>query len=209
MTQITNNNLRDRTTNWSPDGTKIAFTCDRGGDLDVCVVTLSNKSEVNLTATSQADDAIPIWHPSGQKIAFRSNRSGNNEIYVMNADGTNVQRLTQNSAEDLGPAWSPDGNQIAFSSTRDGNSEIYVMNADGSGQTRITNTPYNEDDIDWNFIKFATTPEEPGDPQLIRLTLVKMHCMFLHPGMTAILVRGHSLLKRLQRQTTLHQKEIL
>ncbi len=47
-------------------------------------------------------------------IAFHSNRDGNSEIYVMNADGTNPTRLTDNPAEDILPAWSPDGRKIAF-----------------------------------------------------------------------------------------------
>jgi WD40 repeat protein len=74
------------------------------------------------------------------KIAFTSNRDGNDEIYVMNADGTGVTRLTDNPASDQQPAWSPDGSRIAFTSTRDGTFEIYVMNADGTGVTRLTTT---------------------------------------------------------------------
>ena len=74
------------------------------------------------------------------RIAFTSNRDGNDEIYVMNADGTGVTRLTDNPASDQQPAWSPDGSRIAFTSNRDGNFDIYVMNADGTGVTRLTTT---------------------------------------------------------------------
>jgi Tol biopolymer transport system component len=79
-------------------------------------------------------------HPT-DKIVFTSTRDGNNEIYVMDADGTNVTRLTTNPAYDVGPVWSPDGSKIAFVSDRDGDEEIYVMNADGSNQTRLTTSP--------------------------------------------------------------------
>ena len=70
----------------------------------------------------------------GSKIAFRSFRDGNEEIYVMNADGTNQTRLTNNAAIDTEPSFSPDGSKIAFQSNRDGHKDLYVMNADGSGQ---------------------------------------------------------------------------
>jgi Tol biopolymer transport system component len=72
------------------------------------------------------------------KIVFSSNRDGNEEIYTMNPDGSNVTRLTNNSANDQYPSWSADGTKIVFDSNRDGNFEIYVMDADGSNQTRLT-----------------------------------------------------------------------
>jgi Tol biopolymer transport system component len=72
-----------------------------------------------------------------------STRDGNAEIYVMNADGSNVRRLTSDSSIDDDPAWSPDGTKIAFVSNRDrDNGDIYVMNADGSGQTRLSFSGY-------------------------------------------------------------------
>lgn len=73
------------------------------------------------------------------KIVFSSARDGNEEIYTMNPDGSNVTRLTNNSANDQYPSWSADGTKIVFDSNRDGNFEIYVMDADGSNQTRLTN----------------------------------------------------------------------
>jgi uncharacterized repeat protein (TIGR01451 family) len=78
---------------------------------------------------------------NGARIAFESTRDGNSEIYVMNADGTGVVRLTDNSATDAAPSFSLDGSRIVFTSLRDGNSEVYVMNADGSNQIRLTNNP--------------------------------------------------------------------
>jgi Tol biopolymer transport system component len=67
------------------------------------------------------------------KIAFVSNRDGNSEIYVMNPDGSEQTRLTNNPEEDVDPAWSPDGRRIAFARKH----RIFVMNADGSGETQL------------------------------------------------------------------------
>src|SRR5437667_4644701 len=101
---------------------------------------------VCATSFDGIEPAVALAQSSGAassvqgKIAFTSNRDGNDEIYVMNADGTGVTRLTNDPASDQQPAWSPDGSRIAFTSNRDGNFDIYVMNADGSGVTRLTTT---------------------------------------------------------------------
>jgi len=83
-------------------------------------------------------------------VAFVSDREGNREIYVMDADGSNQTRLTNNESSDEWPAWSPDGRKIAFVSRRDGNEEIYVMSLDGSNQTNLTNHPADASYPDWS-----------------------------------------------------------
>jgi TolB protein len=80
------------------------------------------------------------WSPDGRHIAFASKKDGNAAIYVMDADGSNVNKLTNSVDNDYDPAWSPDGKSIAFVSDRDGTSQIYVMSADGNNQGRITNS---------------------------------------------------------------------
>jgi len=88
---------------------------------------------------------------SDTKIAFVSARDGSQEVYVMNADGTNPTRLTNNNAaDDLEISWSPDGTKIAFRSKRDGNNEIYVMNADGTDQVNLTNHPMSDYGVSWS-----------------------------------------------------------
>ena len=84
------------------------------------------------------------------KIAFTSTRDGNYEIYVMNADGTEQTRLTNNDADDFDPFYSVDGKKIVFWTNRDGNYEIYVMNADGTEQTRLTNNVYSDEQPSWS-----------------------------------------------------------
>ena len=85
-----------------------------------------------------------------QLIAYSSDQDGDFEIWLMNADGSNQLKLTENHAMDISPAWSPDGSRIAFISNRDGNDEIYVMNADGRGTHRLTNTDARESFPAWS-----------------------------------------------------------
>ena len=79
---------------------------------------------------------------------FVSSRDGDAEIFLMSADGTDIQQLTLNDAFDVGPSWSPDGTQILFNSTRDAEEdEIYTMNADGTDLRRLTES---EEAADFN-----------------------------------------------------------
>ena len=86
------------------------------------------------------------------QIAFQSDRDGAWQIYVMDADGGNQHRLTNNPNDDWHPVWSPDGKRIAFMSERDGHvingrptPEIYVMDADGGNPQNLTNSPFFKD----------------------------------------------------------------
>ena len=88
--------------------------------------------------------------PDGERIAFFSDRDGNFEIYVMNADGTGVSRLTDEPGADALPAWSPDGERIVFVSDRSGNEEIFVMNADGTAVEQLTDDPADDVEPAWS-----------------------------------------------------------
>ena len=79
------------------------------------------------------------------KIAFISARDGNSEIYVMNADGTEQKRLTNNDGDDGPFSWSPDGSKICYVSEQVGFVGVYIMDADGTHQKLLTQIRDNEE----------------------------------------------------------------
>ncbi|MCB8981701.1 MAG: PD40 domain-containing protein [Ardenticatenaceae bacterium] len=74
-------------------------------------------------------------------LVFTSERDGNWEIYRMDADGSNVVRLTDTDISEGGADWSPDGRSVVFWSRRDGNADVYVMGADGRDPRNIAYDP--------------------------------------------------------------------
>jgi TolB protein len=78
------------------------------------------------------------WSPDGTRVAFSSSKDGNPEIYVMDRDGSRVERLTDHPGIDVSPTWSPTGREIAFTSDRSGSPQIYVMDSEGLNLARIS-----------------------------------------------------------------------
>jgi Tol biopolymer transport system component len=153
LLQATFNTTVDYGPAWSPDGKKIAFASDRGGDYDIYAMVDMDPSTND--ATSLTNNAVidysPDWSPSSRKIAFHRAGRGDSEIYVMKEDGSAQKRLTKNAVDDHSPAWSPNGKKIAYTSYRGGDLDIFVMNPDGSRQKNRTNNAAPADDWapDW------------------------------------------------------------
>ena len=89
--------------------------------------------------------ANSVYGQEKNRILFGSDRDGTPEIYVMDADGANLVRLTTDAWVQILPvtevtslAWSPDGTKIAFIANRGGDRRIFVMNADGTDLVRLT-----------------------------------------------------------------------
>jgi TolB protein len=120
----------------------------------------------------------PAWSPDGKQIAFAGNRSGAYEIYVVNADGSGLRRLTRTPRHKSSdwPDWSPDGRRIVFASDRDGDDEIYVMDADGGDVRQLTHNTDYDSDPDWSpdgkLIAFSSDRKRNSKPAIVNSTAV-------------------------------------
>lgn len=85
----------------------------------------------------------PVAAGTTGRIAFTSDRGGNTDIYLMDMDGSNQIRLTNDTGVDNTPMFSPDGQKIAFFSNRSGTYQAYTMNWDGSAVQPVPNTQCN------------------------------------------------------------------
>jgi Tol biopolymer transport system component/uncharacterized protein YjdB/plastocyanin len=132
---------------------------DRPGTGYTLVATAAGVAS-DTSAAFDIAPANPPPPPGVSRFAFTSYRDdptmNRAEIYVMNADGSGVQRATYTTPADRsnhGPAWSPDGTRLAFTSDRAdqfANHDVFVMNADGSGLTRIVDDPVGANSPAWS-----------------------------------------------------------
>ena len=149
---------------------QIAFLSDRDGNPEIYVMDTDGNNQHRLT-NNHNDDWSPSWSPDGKRIVFFSNRDGHvhakhgwstYDIYVMDVDGGNLQKLTENPNDDRDPSWSPDGKRIAFCSVREGhfNFEIYVMDTNGGNQQNLTNNRHDDCCPSWLNSPFSVSPAD-------------------------------------------------
>lgn len=128
---------------WSPDGSQIAFNCNRYPDeedtYEIYVMRADGAFPTRLTYISffmGEFEAVPVWSPDGSKLAFRSGRDGNNDIHIMNVDGSDRTNVTHDTTDNYDPVWRPDGLGVTFVSAvhNPGSTryDLWFTNTDGT-----------------------------------------------------------------------------
>ena len=128
---------------FSPDGTQVMLSMERGGNSDIFKMQLSTRQLTRLT-DDPAIDVSPTMSPDGRRIAFTSDRGGAAQIYVMSADGSGQKRITFGEGRYQTPVWSPRGDLIAFTRQYQGRFYIGVIRPDGTGERLLTESYLDE-----------------------------------------------------------------
>jgi TolB protein len=148
----------------SPDGSRIVFTSMRDGDLEIYTMSADGSDVRRLTNTPGYDGGA-FFSPDGTKIVYRARhpetaeeladyrrllaqnliRPSKLDIYMMDADGSNRRRITDNGAANFAPFWTPDGKRLIFSSNlhnvKGRNFDLFLIGADGTGIEQVTHHP--------------------------------------------------------------------
>jgi TolB protein len=129
------------TPRWSPDASRIAFTCFAPNlgltSAQICMYSLDTGKLVSFPRF-RGTNITPAWSPDGSQIVFSSSMQGNPELYVTDVNGGRPKRLTIANGASMSPSWNPKtGQTIAFVSDRGGTPQLYMMNSDGTSTTKL------------------------------------------------------------------------
>ncbi len=164
LTRIFSSPVYDGEATLAPGGETIVFTSARDGDLDIYTMK-ADGSDVRKLTDEVGYDGGPFFNADGTKIVYRAHhptdpravadyqrllaqgliRPTTLDIWVMDADGSNKTRLTNNGAANFGPFFHPSGDRVIFSSNmhdpRGRDFDLYLIGTDGTGLERVTTHP--------------------------------------------------------------------
>src|SRR6266568_1427241 len=103
---------------FSPDGRYFAIAAKRKDRDDLVILDVKKDKEVRRIRVPLNGLTTPSWSPDGKRLVFTGYDGGLSDLFIVNADGSNLHRLTNDKYADLEPSWSPDGKTIAFTTDR-------------------------------------------------------------------------------------------
>ena len=153
-----------------PASESIAYVAFDAGTLRWSLFTMmadgSSARRIQVALPGEANH--PSWSPDGSRLAFDVQEDADTEIYVVDADGSNLSRLTSTAGWNFMPAWSPDGSKIAYVHASESNHDIWLMDANGSNPVRLTHGPDFDLHPSWSpdAGKLAFESNRTGGPEI-------------------------------------------
>jgi len=153
---------------FSPDGKWMAYVSGRYGNPHIFRASLAwdGDSKVRVTGDQRLTyagwwNATPAWSPESDKIAFAGydRETDRFDLFMMNPDGTSLERMTLRVGDNERPTWSPNGQMIMFQSNRveggpgKGVNQLWIMNRDGGQQRRINTGLYEAQTPIWGPVQ--------------------------------------------------------
>ncbi|MBI4721196.1 MAG: PD40 domain-containing protein [Chitinivibrionia bacterium] len=133
----------------SPDGEYIAFFSDRGGLMDIYLMSALDGKVVRKLVSGYRSNRFESLHffsssisfsPDGSMIAFVAKSKGRDVVYlVRTGDGKIAKQLDVHADQLLAPAWSPDGNSIVLTAVLRGQTDLVLIDAERGTYKRLTN----------------------------------------------------------------------
>jgi serine/threonine protein kinase/Tol biopolymer transport system component len=153
----------DITPQYSPDGSKVAFSSERQGPSEIWVCDSEGGNLVQVTSL-ETFSGTPRWFPDGSQLAFDQQTDGQADIYVVDTSGGAPRRLTDDPSDDVVPSVSADGQSVLFASRRTGlRWEIWRVPATGGEPVQVTHEggfmPFESPD--GRFVYYQGPPAEP------------------------------------------------
>ena len=168
----------------SPDNTRLAFSSLGRDGWAIKMYSLELGRMVSFPGGSAGGSNFsPAWSSDGSRVAFSSSRTGDSEIWVADASGSNLHRITSLAGANVAPVWNPRTNtQLAFVGGRTNEPQIYTMGEDGSNIQRLTDSGYAVSPswapngalltFSWNR-KYG--PGDPGGQDIYVFEIASMH----------------------------------
>jgi Tol biopolymer transport system component len=155
--RLTRGNSADRQPVFSSDGQWMLFSSNRGGNLDLWMMSMETGA-IRRVTEDEADDWDPAFTPDGKGILWSSNRSGAFEIWTCATDGTAARQVTQDGLDAENPTATPDGRWVVYNSANPEAPGIWRIHPDGTGAERIVPGSWSVPDVspDGRYVAFRT-----------------------------------------------------
>ncbi len=142
---------------WSVDGKKLAFSSSMDGNQEIYTADVDEDSlkrgafKIKRLTFNGGVDTSPTWSPTGRQLAFVSDRGGTPQIYTMDAEGSNVQRVSFGGSNwHDEPAWSPAGDRIVYVARVDEVFDLYVLDLMSKRISKLTESNARNESPTWS-----------------------------------------------------------